>query len=161
LFDWGDTLMRVFSQYSGAMVDWPYVEPIDYAADVLAALHEQALLAVATNAKDSDEVQIRGALERAGLAEYLDFIFCFRTIGYLKPSPEFYKEILERLKLPADRVIMIGDEWNADILGANQAGLRAVWLNPRTPEERTGEDFQTIHSFLELPGVLKQWGLSV
>jgi putative hydrolase of the HAD superfamily len=157
LFDWGDTLMRVFPQYSGAMVDWPYVKPIDYAADVLADLHRHALLAVATNAKDSDEAQIWGALERASLAEYLDFVFCFHTIGHLKPSLEFYASILNQLKLPAEQVIMVGDEWNADILGADQAGLRAVWLNARTPDERNNEHFQTIHSLLDLPKILRQW----
>jgi putative hydrolase of the HAD superfamily len=149
--------MRVFPQFSGGMVDWPYVEPIYYAADLLAELRGTALLAVATNAKDSDEAQIWGALKRVGLAEYLDLIFCFRTIGYLKPSLEFYASILKQLNLPAERVIMVGDEWNADILGANQAGLRAVWLNTHNPEDRSSEHFQTIHSLLDLPKVLRQW----
>jgi putative hydrolase of the HAD superfamily len=158
LFDWGDTLMRVFTQYSGAMADWPYVEPVTYAPTVLAELYDHCLLAVATNAKDSGETQIWSALERAALADYLDFVFCYRTIGHLKPSPEFYASILNQLKLPATHVIMVGDEWNADILGANQAGLRAVWLNVRTPENRHSERFQTIHSLLELPERLKRWG---
>jgi putative hydrolase of the HAD superfamily len=157
LFDWGETLMQVFPQYTGAMMDWPRVAPVDYAPEVLAELYPKTRLAVATNARDSDEAQIRGALKRVELDGYLDFIFCFRTIGYLKPDIEYYQYILNRLELRTEQVVMVGDEWNADILGANQAGLRAIWLNERTPEQRKSEQYQTIHSLLELPQALEQW----
>jgi putative hydrolase of the HAD superfamily len=159
LFDWGDTLMQVFPQYNGAMLDWPRVAPVDFASEVLGRLQPQVQLAVATNARDSDEAQIWGALKRAELAGYLDYVFCFRTIGYLKPSPDYFQFILNRLEISKEQVVMVGDEWNADIAGANQAGIRAIWLNRRTPEQRTGEQFETIHSLLELPDALIRWGI--
>ncbi len=158
LFDWGDTLMRVFPQYTGAMVDWPQVAPVAYALDTLVRLQPLALLAVATNAKDSGEAEIWDALKRASLADVLDYVFCFHSIGYLKPSLEYYAHILKQLQLPAEQVIMVGDEWIADIQGANQAGLRAVWFNPRTLEERANAQHLTIHSLVELPDSLHKWG---
>jgi FMN phosphatase YigB (HAD superfamily) len=45
---------------------------------------------------------------------------------------------------------MVGDDWEADILGANQAGLWAVWLNERSEETRNGPFTRTIHELSEL-----------
>lgn len=159
LFDWGDTLMRVFPEFNGAMVNWPRVEAMPGAVEVLANLQPFCKLAIATNARDSDESEIWAALMRAELADYLDKVYCFSNIGHPKPSREFFATVLEDLKLPSDQVIMVGDSWEADILGASQAGLRAVWLNLMTPEDRTNERCKTVHSLLELPGVLKSWRL--
>jgi putative hydrolase of the HAD superfamily len=116
-------------------------------------------LAIATNARDSSEAEIWGALQRADLADYLDKVYCYRNIGHPKPGQEFFTAVLGDLKLPADQVVMVGDGWQADIVGATQAGLWAIWLNALTPEDRTAERCTTIHSLVELPGVLQSWHL--
>jgi putative hydrolase of the HAD superfamily len=157
LFDWGDTLMRVFPEYSGPMVEWPEVAALPLAAQVLAELHPHCLLALATNARDSQEDQIWAALDRAELSIHLDKIYCFKNIGQVKPTRQFYEYIIKDLKLPADQVIMVGDDWQADVLGANQAGLRAIWLNTHSPEQRSGPQFQTIHSLAGLVEALRSW----
>jgi len=38
LFDWGDTLMRDFPEFRGAMVTWPRIEVCAYVEDALGAL---------------------------------------------------------------------------------------------------------------------------
>ncbi len=129
LFDWGDTLMRVFPEYTGPMKDWPRVEAVPGAAALLDSLHEDWLLCLATNAADSGEADIRAALRRVDLERRLDKIYCFKTIGYKKPSSEFFKFILKDLDLSANKVIMVGDDYIADVLGAQAAGVRAVWFN--------------------------------
>lgn len=55
LFDWGDTLMRDFPQFSGSMATWPKVEMVDGADEVLQLLGTSWQLALATNAVDSTE----------------------------------------------------------------------------------------------------------
>jgi len=77
LFDWGDTLMRVFPEYTGPMKDWPRLEAVPGAAGMLDALHEDWILALATNAADSDEADIRAALRRVDLERRLDKVYCF------------------------------------------------------------------------------------
>ena len=129
LFDWGGTLMRDFPEYSGPMKDWPRVEAVPGAAGLLKRLHEDWILCLATNAADSDEADIRAALRRVDLERWLDRVYCFKTIGFRKPSSEFFHFILKDLGLPPERVIMVGDDYVADVLGAQQAGLRAVWFN--------------------------------
>lgn len=157
LFDWGDTLMRVFPEYSGPMVKWPMVEAMPYAVETLAALHPYYTLAVATNAKDSEETEIWAALGRVALAEHLDRVYCFKRIGFAKPSARFFEYIMNDLSLSAQEVIMVGDDWEADIIGANLAGLRAVWLNAHSNQKRSDVRHQIIGNLSELPAVLRQY----
>jgi len=155
LFDWGDTLMRDFKEFSGPMKDWPRLEAIPGAAEMLAALHPHRILAIATNAADSDEMNIRLALQRVDLDRWLDTVYCFKNIGYKKPSREFYGHILADLKLAPPSVCMVGDNYEADILGANACGIRGVWFKEHSLEESQAALHRTIHSLADLPEALK------
>ncbi len=146
--------MREFPQYDGAMADWPRVEAMPGAAELLFALSPDWKLALATNAVDSDEAQIRQALKRVNLDRYLDSIYCYRKIGHKKPAAEFYHFVINDLGLPKENIVMVGDDFAAEIIGATKAGLRAIWYLPNSSEERQGSNFVTIHDLLEIPGVL-------
>lgn len=151
LFDWGDTLMQVFPEFSGPMKDWPRVEAVTGAAEMLAALHAEWILALATNAVDSEEEDIRAALQQADLERWVDKIYCFKTIGYKKPSCDFFAYILKDLGLSAEQVVMVGDDYEADVRGARRCGLKAIWFNARSTEDRTDEHERTIHGLEALP----------
>jgi HAD superfamily hydrolase (TIGR01549 family) len=118
-----------FPEYIGLMKDWPRVEAVPGAAEMLARLHTDWILCLATNAADSTETDIRAALRRVELEKYIDKIYCFKTVGHKKPFREFFDHILRDLGLSAENVIMVGDDYITDVLGAQQAGLRAVWFN--------------------------------
>jgi putative hydrolase of the HAD superfamily len=160
LFDWGDTLMRVFPQAAGPMAAWPQVEAVPEAAAALAALQPTWTLAVATNATESAEAEIRAALARVELDHFFERIYCFRTLGRQKPDPVYFTAILADLELPPERVVMVGDSFTADVAGAVQCGLAAVWFNPRTPEVREGPGLATIHDLSELPAALAGLGFA-
>ena len=49
-------------------------------------------------------------------------------VGFRKPMPEIYALTLSLLALQPEEVIMVGDSWEADVLGARAAGIRAVHL---------------------------------
>lgn len=154
LFDWGDTLMRVFPEFDGPMVTWPKVEAMPHAEQVLAELRTRSILAVATNAADSEEAEIRAALERVGLNKLLDKVYCYRKIGHKKPSKEFFEYILADLGIKESQAIMVGDDFEADVIGANNCGIRAIWYNPRTVERQESAMHQTIHDLRSLPQIL-------
>lgn len=155
LFDWGDTLMRVFPEYPGPMATWPGVAAMPHAVEALRSLHSSYRLAIATNAADSGEAQIRAALQRASLDEWIERVYCFRTIGARKPSPEFFAFILEDLQLDRRQVFMVGDDFEADVRGANASGLRAVWYNPFSELNRSDELYRTVHDLADLPHILQ------
>jgi FMN hydrolase / 5-amino-6-(5-phospho-D-ribitylamino)uracil phosphatase len=154
LFDWGDTLMRVFPVFTGPMKDWPRVEAVTGAAEMLSALHTDWTLAIATNAADSTEEDIRLALRRVDLDRWLDRVYCFKKIGFKKPSPEFYGYILKDMGLSAERVVMVGDDHENDVLGAVRCGLRAMWFNERDGKEDNEGMIRTIHQLSELTHIL-------
>lgn len=159
LFDWGNTLMRVFPEFRGKMRDWPRVQEIPGARKALHSLHGRIGIALATNAADSEEEDIRQALERADLSSFIKRIYCLKTVGAKKSSPEFFAWVLKDLHTPADRIVMVGDEYGEDVEAAQAAGLRAVWYNERSPEVRTGHNLATLHHLDHLPAILHAWGL--
>jgi HAD superfamily hydrolase (TIGR01509 family) len=159
LFDWGDTVMRVFPECTGPMVRWPRVEAMPGVRQTLRALRPHAVIALATNAADSRRAQIRAALKRVRLSACFQKIYCFRALGVRKPSPEYFAAVLEDLCLPPERVVLVGDDWPADVEGAIAAGLWAVWYNPCGREERHLPRAGTVHEMAALPALLGTWGL--
>jgi putative hydrolase of the HAD superfamily len=156
LFDWGDTLMRVFPQYAGPMSDWPQVQAVAGAADMLSALRKDYTLAIATNAADSGEALIRKALSRAGLEEYFSFVLSAKELGAKKPSPEYYQKVIARINSDPSSLLMVGDDYRVDILGAKDAGIHACWFNEDGSQKPPLIPFHDaeIRSLGELAGIL-------
>lgn len=149
--------MRVYPGVRGPMASWPRVAAVQGAAASLARLSARYHLAVATNAADSDEDQIRAALKRAGLDTWIQQIFCARNLGFQKPQAEYFQAILKRLKTQPNHMVMIGDSYSSDIQGAVQAGLSAIWFNPLSKEQRQGAGYCTVHALSEIEAVLQNW----
>lgn len=64
-----------------------------------------------------------------GIAAFFDFILASWGVGYAKPNPLIFEEATRRAAVSADAILHIGDSYSADVLGAQAAGLSAVWLN--------------------------------
>ncbi len=154
LFDWGDTVMRNYPDFAGPMFSWPHVEVIPHVRETLALLYPTWILAIATNAADSSEEDIHKALQRVALDVLFDRIYCFHNIGHKKPSPQFFAAITKDVGLDPAQMIMVGDQFEADIQGAVQAGMRGIWFNEKTGEEKTSSQYRTIHDFQALPEAL-------
>jgi putative hydrolase of the HAD superfamily len=131
VFDWGNTLMQVFPQYAGAMVDWPEVAAVPGANVALHALSGRFRLVVATNAADSSAEQVQAALDRVGLGQYIEAVYTMHELGARKPQTAFFFALEQALGLGRDQIAMVGDEFLADVMGATRAGWQAIWLNPR------------------------------
>jgi HAD superfamily hydrolase (TIGR01662 family) len=130
VFDWGNTLMREYPQYSGIMAEWPQVEAMPGAKKALDILKDRYRIVIATNAVNSDADQVRAALRRAGLSEPISNIFTPRQLGARKPEPAFFRAIESVLGVSPDHVMMIGDDYLTDAFGATQAGWHSIWYSP-------------------------------
>lgn len=49
--------------------------------------------------------------------------------GYLKPHPEAYAAAIEAMGAPADEIVFLDDQ-RGNVVGAEQAGLHAVYFDP-------------------------------
>ena len=131
VFDWGNTLMRVFPEYSGPMAAWPEVAPVKGIKTALMRLKPHYRLVVATNAADSGAEQVWAALARVELDGFFSTIYTARELNdNRKPEIGFFRELEKILGESPNNLMMIGDDYRADVLGAIQAGWRAMWFNP-------------------------------
>ena len=61
-----------------------------------------------------------------------------------KPSREFFHTATEELGLPAEQVVMVGDDLEGDVEGARQAGLRGIAV--RTGKYRVEDEERALRS---------------
>lgn len=69
-------------------------------------------------------------IEGSGFARFFEQIVVSGDFGVGKPDPAIYRHLLERVGLPPSAALMVGNSLPNDVVGAQQAGLRAVWFNP-------------------------------
>lgn len=152
LFDWGDTLMVDYPDANGPMNKWFKVAAVDGALEALTELSAKGVSChVATNAKDSNEEQIRSALKRVNLDQYIQDIFCFQRIGHTKPSKAFFDGIALSLNCLNSDLLMVGDNFENDVKGALACGLQSIWFNPSN--ESVPEGVIAITSLVELRSI--------
>lgn len=82
-------------------------------------------------------------------------------LGVGKPDPQAYLHVTDALGVRPDRVVMVGDSWERDVVGARAAGLGAVWVSagrslPAEADAVPGGPgaVAVIRTVAELPGVL-------
>ena len=122
------------------------------AEDALDRLAERFRLAIITNG--IVDVQ-REKLVRAGLMERFDVVVISAEIGRGKPHRSVYDETLRRLGLPAEACIMVGDNFDKDVAGAQALGIRGVWIADGRPlPDPSVTPFLTIDTLAELPDLL-------
>jgi len=155
LLDWGDTVMRVFPEYEGPMFAWPRVEAVDGIRETLTKLRPDWTIVLATNAADSEEREIWSALARAGLDELIDRVFCFRGVRHRKSAPAYFQHVLADLGIDPNDAVMVGDDFEADVVSANRSGIRAIWFHENAAERTTGALHRTIYDLHELPEALE------
>jgi putative hydrolase of the HAD superfamily len=101
---------------------------IDGAVEVLTFLHERKIpLALVAN-WDRDLPKLT---ERLGVRQFFSSIVSSQEAGVEKPDSEIFKLALADLSLSveAEKVVYVGNEYHADVLGARAAGLVPVLID--------------------------------
>lgn len=52
------------------------------------------------------------------------------NMHFTKPHPHFYEELLTKIGVEPDEALMVGDDWENDIVAAQRAGLNTFWIVP-------------------------------
>jgi len=68
-------------------------------------------------------------LEQAGIKDYFEFLISSADYGFRKPHPEIFETAIARLGVDREKVWFVGDKPEADIAGAKNAGITAIWYN--------------------------------
>jgi len=81
-------------------------------------------------------------LEKLGLLEYIDCIVTSEEVGIEKPSTKMFNTILQKMKLNITDVIMIGDNYEKDIIGARNLNIISYWFNKNNGDF---DNFNNLH----------------
>lgn len=128
----------------------PFIPGAEQALDELA---ERSRLAIVTNG--IPDVQ-RDKLIRTGLMERFDAVVISGELGYGKPDPRMYQETLRQLGLTAHECIMVGDNLRRDVAGAQNVGIRGVWISiGRQSPDPSVIPFLTVETLVDLPPLLR------
>ncbi len=114
------------------------------ARECLADLSRDTQLSVVSNTHHSPLVPQQ--LARFGIAEYFEDVVTSIDVGWRKPRPELFQELLERHGVVAARAAFVGDTWEADVAGPQRAGMRAFYVGRPSPGKRP----VTLHALPEL-----------
>lgn len=71
----------------------------------------------------------RPEIEMLGLTHYFDGIVLSSEQGCRKPSPAFFRRLLERYRLDPAESIMTGNDEAADIAGARSVGMDTLYIH--------------------------------
>ena len=106
-------------------------------------------------------------VDHCELRPWLSPIYTSEEFGVQKPHPCIFQRVLDDWGLPPDEVVMVGDTLDADVWGAQDAGMRGIWVD-RGPDNPWGDDEEskqhitpdaTIKQLAELPDLLMgDWG---
>jgi HAD superfamily hydrolase (TIGR01549 family) len=109
------------------------------AIPVLRELAGEALrLGMFSNATDDRFIQRQ--VDRMGFRPWLEPALSSAGTGVRKPDPAALRLFLAAWDLPPEAVAMVGDTLEADILGAQRAGMRTIWLHSRDDAREEGQN---------------------
>lgn len=102
-------------------------------------------------------IAIEARLDWAGLPvdqHNFALVTAYENMHAAKPQPAYYTEILAKIGCAPHEALMVGNDWEADILPAHSVGIHTFWLSLNG--DAPGEDFgvpygrtlQEFHTFL-------------
>jgi putative hydrolase of the HAD superfamily len=144
LFDLGDTLMVEESEVKNAEGTTLQADLIPGAAAALRWFKEQGhTLALVADARPDTPVNV---LRQHNLYDLFDHLAISEVVGAEKPDAPIFQDALEALGIQESnygRVVMVGNNLERDIVGANRLGLISIffhWNDRRRSQPRIIEE---------------------
>lgn len=108
---------------------------LDGALDFCREMSRECELYIITNGVASSQ---RKRFSKSEIRPYIRDIFISEEIGYQKPEQEFFSFVFQKIpSFKKEKAIIIGDTLSSDIEGANRAGVKSCWFNPKNLENNT------------------------
>ncbi|MFC6733342.1 MULTISPECIES: HAD family hydrolase [unclassified Haladaptatus] len=121
------------------------------AQEALEALADHRLGIVTNGSPDMQTPKI----ESLGIGDHFDVVVHAGYDGPAKPSPDPFYTALDALDSAPERAVHVGNSLEADIPGAQAAGVGAIWVPDHT--DATPTDYQpdytveTLHDLIDRP----------
>ena len=124
-FSISDNLIDKLSEdYIEHLASFNYL--FDGAIEILDYLKPNYQMHIITNG--FSEVQYR-KLVNSKIDVYFDKIITSEAVGVKKPNPKIFEYALQQAGAKIKESVMIGDNWEADIMGAKDFGMKVIFCN--------------------------------
>ncbi len=123
------------------------VEPYESCEPILSTLKQHFIIGAITNGN----VQ----LDQIPIGKYFDFVVTAEEIGVCKPHSKMFESASQCADVPLTDILHIGDSAQTDVIGAINAGCKAIWFNnKRVPWPGGQNPHHVVHCLTELPAIL-------
>lgn len=132
-FRFGDDIGRIGRLFRELSLRKLHLRP--YVTPLFDSLHRSRVnIGIVSN---TEALLTRFELERYPILQTADAIVLSSEVGVRKPEPEIFELALQRIGTLRSTTVFIGNDWNADVLGAQAAGLRTIYVDGRTDRPST------------------------
>jgi putative hydrolase of the HAD superfamily len=141
------------AMYAVTQSNW-YLE--EDAGPTIRILRERALR-IGMVSNGSDDANALELLEGAGLLTSIEFVLTSAAFGRRKPDPGIFRKALQHFEASPAQAVMIGDSYEADILGAHGVGMSTIWVTRRLQIRPTSQPVApdaTVAALSEIPQLL-------
>ena len=131
--------------------------PLEGVRELLSALKQRGLrVGLLSNTTWPGEFH-RQELQAFDLIGFFDALAFSCELGAWKPNASAYHYVTDQLGVSSAEAVFVGDIPQIDVLGAQRAGLRGVWVATDGGTAGDVKPDAVIHRLAELPAVLDQW----
>lgn len=130
--------------------------PVEGAAELVTALREDYRVGLLTNGPVRAQ---RDKLETLGWTDLFDATVVTGELPAGKPDERAFQAILSALGVPAEEAAYVGDDVDADVVGATNAGMAAVQVlfpDGPAPDDRADAHVDRAELASRLPEVLSR-----
>ena len=126
-----------------------FAKPFPETIEILEQLKGKYKMFLVAN---TDCFSVESVIEKYALSKYFDKIYLSYQMGMLKSNPKVFDTILKEEGLKKEEAIMVGDSMESDIIGAENAGLKAILVDRNDRREYKTK----ILTLKELPNFLSE-----
>lgn len=87
-------------------------------------------------------------LERSNIGHYFKTLTSSEAAGVKKPDPKIFEMALKQANAKVEHSLMIGDTYEADIMGARKIGMQTILFNYH--KETPGPDDRVVNQLVEI-----------
>ncbi|NLM13759.1 MAG: noncanonical pyrimidine nucleotidase, YjjG family [Epulopiscium sp.] len=147
-----DLAIELNKLYISIYPTWTFL--VEGAKELLEELMERYPLGIITNGfPETQAIKLEGS----DLKKYFKWIVYSGEVGKAKPHPEIFDYAMDQAHVLHEEILFIGDDFEGDIIGAKEVGIKTIWFNPEGKEEPRQKQYAdyTVSSLKQISDIVK------
>ncbi len=156
----GDTIKMTVEEEADFLMRCNEMENMPYIPEALAEFDKMGIQMYVLSNSGFTAGALSIVLEKLGIRKYFKKIWFSADYGKIKPSREFFEMAIEYVLLdnPAEKrenIVFVGDTYNSDVKGANDAGIDVIWINHKGERNTENLSVHNISNTSELVEIVR------